>query len=284
MGGGESPGEETSADADDAHGLGRGAARCLSKNARSRVRRNEKTVFHRHRPVGRVRNLCHVESRCRHFTGKKIDPSSGRRAGSTTCDAVGAGGHGATAGRTREREHVVASHLLEPPSLKKCGEVGRRVSGIRKASSGSAGHAEVTGRRGRARKPRRGYGASVEAMRGRSNETRDPGEVSGRVDRPENQRSGCANAGVGHATLRRRRERQLSRGDPVARGTTHGNVELVVGRSMQRGRSSVRLITYRYSGGGVARHRAPGVSVSCRARSRCVGHSCLMSEKSGEGY
>lgn len=101
-----------------------------------------------------------------------------RRKATRAARAVRAAG---ASGRTRELGHVVAGHLLEPPSLRSsgCGAVGRRVSTGR--SLGLVGRTHMAherfDRRARAREPRSGYGAR-EAVPARAYETCDlPGEV-----------------------------------------------------------------------------------------------------------
>ena len=192
-------------------------------------------------------------------------------------------GAAGASGRTRELGHVLASHLLEPPSLVSgCGEAGLRVRDGRKAAPARARLVAV-GNDWRTTRPTRARAASGysarEAMCAREYATCDLlGQVAFALIVPR-ARPRAARAAVSVTRLfageMTDMTRQLSRGDAAARGTTRGNVEVVVGRLSRRGKSGVRLLTYRYSWGGVACHRAPGLSVSRRAPYLVVGDRCV---------
>ena len=121
---------------------------------------------------GRESRLAHAGLSTRLSWTKK------RPRGETRCGRRGRFGAAGASGRTRELGHVLASHLLEPPSLGSgCGEAGLRVRDGRKARPLGLGwsRSETNGvrldRRARARAAS-GYSAR-EAMCAREVETCD---------------------------------------------------------------------------------------------------------------
>lgn len=140
----------------------------------SRVKKTPHAKAKENAPIAssRERVLAHAGLSTRLSWTKK------RPIGETRCGRRGRFGAAGASGRTRELGHVLASHLLEPPSLGSgCGEAGLRVRDGRKARPLGLGwsRSETNGvrldRRARARAAS-GYSAR-EAMCAREVETCD---------------------------------------------------------------------------------------------------------------
>lgn len=149
----------------------------------SRVKKTPHAKAKENAPIAssreRVLDTRSRESRMAHAgLSTRLSWTKKRPIGETRCGRRGRFGAAGASGRTRELGHVLASHLLEPPSLGSgCGEAGLRVRDGRKARPLGLGwsRSETNGvrldRRARARAAS-GYSAR-EAMCAREVETCD---------------------------------------------------------------------------------------------------------------